>query len=178
MVYQITAAMALVVIMGFLVSGIQSGASRDAGFRQQGLSVLSLDPVRDGYSLDEAAGVLAGLPERLTEGDDVEAAALIDLATLPAVRASRYDGVNPRWPRTRGGNDSACRGSNRRPGILCDARRPLERGAEFSNRDFQSTAASAAIPAVSITRPRSSSASILWENSSGSTRGSCKSQAW
>ena len=67
MVYQLTAAMALVVIMGFMLFGIQSGASRDAGFVADGLSVLSIDPVRDGYSVDEAAEILASLPDRLVE---------------------------------------------------------------------------------------------------------------
>ena len=148
MVYQITAAMALVVIMGFLVSGIQSGASRDAGFTAEGLSVLSLDPVRDGYSLDEAAGVLAGLSERLTEVDDVEAAALIDsrpfqqfalpdtTASIPGGRVPEEETIQRVAVQTIG------------PGFFATLGVPLERGAEFSNRDFQSTAASGATPAV------------------------------
>ena len=67
-VYQVTAAMALVVIMGFMISGIRSGAG-NPGFSSEGLSVFSLDPVRDGYSPAQAADVLAGLPERLTESN-------------------------------------------------------------------------------------------------------------
>src|SRR5215208_6016789 len=64
--------------MGFLLFGIQSGASRDAGFAAEGLSVLSIDPVRDGYSVDEAARILAGLPDRLIDAGGVDAAALMD----------------------------------------------------------------------------------------------------
>jgi macrolide transport system ATP-binding/permease protein len=149
MVYQITAAMALVVIMGFLVLGIQSGASRDAGFAAEGLSVLSLDPVRDGYSLDEAAGVLAALPERLTEADNVEAAALMDSRlfqqfVLPDTTASIPGGSAP-------AEEAIQRVAVQTVGLgfFATLGVPLQRGAEFSNRDFQSiSAAPAAIPAV------------------------------
>ena len=148
MVYQITAAMALVVIMGFLISGIQSGASRDAGFATEGLSVLSLDLVRDGYSLDEAAGVLAGLPERLTEADNVQAAALMDSRlfqqfVLPDTTAS--------IPGDRAAAETTQRVAVQTvgPGFFATLGVSVQRGAEFSNRDFHFVAAApAAVPAV------------------------------
>ncbi len=152
--------MALVVIMGFLISGIQSGASRDAGFATEGLSVLSLDLVRDGYSLDEAAGVLAGLPERLTESDNVEAAALMDsrlfqqfvlpdtTASIPADRAAA-ETIQRVAVQTIG------------PGFFATLGVSVQRGAEFSNRDVALRCRGAArrFRPSSITRPRSSSAS-------------------
>jgi predicted permease len=148
-VYQITAAMALVVIMGFMISGIQSGASRDAGFSSEGLSVFSLDPVRDGYSPAQAADILAGLPERLTESSIVEAAALMDsrlfqqfvlpdtTASVPAGGPSAGETIQRVAVHTVG------------PGFFATLGVPIQRGTEFSHRDVPGGAAlDAALPAV------------------------------
>ena len=148
MVYQLTAAMALVVIMGFMLFGIQSGASRDAGFAADGLAVLSIDPVRDGYSVDEAAGILASLPDRLVEAGGVEAVALMDSRpfqqfALPDTTAS--------IPGSDGSAETVQRVAVQTvgPGFFATLGVPLQRGAEFSRQDFHSTPDSrAAIPAV------------------------------
>ena len=149
MVYQITAAMALVVIMGFLVSGIQSGASRDAGFAAEGLSVLSLDPIRDGYSPDEAASILAGLPERLTEAGNIEAAALMDSRLFQQfVLPDRTASVPVGGPAA-GETIQRVAVQTIGPGFFSTLGVVPQRGAEFSNRDFQSIAtAPAAVPVV------------------------------
>ncbi len=147
-VYQVTAAMALVVIMGFMISGIQSGAG-NPGFSSEGLSVFSLDPVRDGYSPAQAADVLAGLPERLTESNIVEAAALMDsrlfqqfalpdtTASIPAGGPGAGETIQRVAVHTVG------------PGFFATFGVPIQRGAEFSNRDVPAgPAVDAALPAV------------------------------
>ena len=149
MVYQLSAATTLVVIMGFLLSGIQSGATRDAGFAAEGLSMLALDPVRDGYSVDEAAEVLAGLPDRLIEAGDVEAAALMDsrpfqqfvladrTASVPSGHAPAAEVIQRVAVQTVG------------PGFFATLGVRLQRGVEFSRQDFQFVPAGrAAMPAV------------------------------
>jgi predicted permease len=149
MVYQLTAAMALVVIMGFLLFGIQSGASRDAGFAADGLSVLSIDPIRDGYSVEQATAVLAGLPERLIEAGGIQAAALLDsrpfqqfaladtTASIPTGRAPAAEAIQRVAVQTVG------------PGFFATLGVPVQRGVEFSRQDFQSTPAGrSAIPVV------------------------------
>jgi cell division protein FtsX len=140
--------MALVVIMGFMISGIQSGAG-NPGFSSEGLSVFSLDPVRDGYAPAQAAEVLAGLPERMTESNIVEAAALMDprlfrqfvlpdtTASVPAGGSSAGETIHRVAVQTVG------------PGFFATLGVPIQRGAEFSNRNASAGAAvDAALPAV------------------------------
>ena len=148
-VYQITAAMALVVIMGFMISGIQQGSSRDPGFDTSGLAMFSIDPVRDGYSPEQAARLLAALPERLTETNSSEAAALIDrglfqqfvlpntTASLPAAGSNSGDTIQRVAVQTIG------------PGFFATLGVPLQLGTEFSDRDFRAgVAAGTALPVV------------------------------
>ena len=148
-VYQITAAMALVVMMGFMIAGIQQGAGRDPGFDAAGLSMFSLDPVRDGYSPDQAARLIAVLPERLAERNGVDAVALMDprvfqlfvladtTVSVPSGRSSSPDAIQRVAIQTVG------------PGFFATLGAPVLRGAEFSDRDFRADGASdAAIPTV------------------------------
>jgi len=149
MVYQISAAMALVVIMGFMIAGIQQGASRDPGFDTSRLSVFSLDPGRDGYSPDQVAGLVAALPERLAEQNGVESAALMDpqlfqrfilpdtTVSISAPGLRREDAIQRVAIQTVG------------PGFFATLGVSMQRGVEFSSRDLHAAAAAgAALPAV------------------------------
>jgi macrolide transport system ATP-binding/permease protein len=79
MAYQMAAAMLLVLMMGFAVIGIQSGANRGGpGFDPAGVYLFSVDPVRDGYSAGDSAALLAGLPDRLAKVSGVEGATLAE----------------------------------------------------------------------------------------------------
>ena len=148
-VYQITAAMALVVLMGFMISGIQQGASRDPGFDTSGLAMFAIDPVRDGYAPEQAAELLAALPERLTDANSSEAVALIDrglfqqfvlpdtTASVPTAGSSAGDTIHRVAVQTVG------------PGFFATLGVPLQRGDEFSDRDFRTrVAADTVLPAV------------------------------
>ena len=111
--------------------------------------MFSLDPVRDGYSPAQAADVLAGLPERLTESNIVEAAALMDsrlfqqfalpdtTASIPAGGPGAGETIQRVAVHTVG------------PGFFATLGVPIQRGAEFSNRDVPAgPAVDAALPAV------------------------------
>src|SRR5260370_6849120 len=65
MVYQMTCAMLLVLIMGFMIGGIQRGSVRDPGFDTAGLYLFSVDPARAGSPLDQSPALFTCLPRRL-----------------------------------------------------------------------------------------------------------------
>jgi hypothetical protein len=80
MVYQMAAAMVLILMMGFAVVGIQRGANRGGpGFDATGVYLFSVDPLRDGYSAADSGALLAGLPGRLGPVNGVEGATLAEL---------------------------------------------------------------------------------------------------
>jgi macrolide transport system ATP-binding/permease protein len=144
MVYQVAAAMTLVMIMGFMVAGIQRGASRDAGFETAGLCLFSLDPARDGYSPDESAAMFLSLPERLarlngvdgvTFADQIPVFVNTDTAVSTTSGAGAQGGVHKVAMQTIG------------PHFFATLGVPMLRGAEFGERDLRSDPA-AMLPAV------------------------------
>jgi len=104
--------------------------------------MVSIDPVRDGYSPNQAARLIASLPGQLVEQKSVEAAALMDprvfqLFVLPDTTVSVPSG------------SSALQDSIQRvtiqtvgPGFFAALGVPVLRGSEFSDRDFRGNAAS------------------------------------
>jgi hypothetical protein len=148
-VYQITAATALVVIMGFFIAGIQQGGGRDVGFETAGLFMFSVDPVRDNYSPDRAAELITTLLEQLTGHATIAAAAWNTRFT-----GWRSNGLDraflPRW--TSPFNEAA-----NFPKLTCEETR--RRGWRFR-------------PSSITRQPTSSATSIPWAASSGSTTGS------
>ncbi len=79
MVGQVAGALALLLITGFMVLGFQKTNVIEVGFDSSTMYLLSLDPVRDGYSAEKAAFFFDNLAERLKRapgvGDVVLAAA-------------------------------------------------------------------------------------------------------
>jgi predicted permease len=148
MVYQITCAMLLVLIMGFMIGGIQQGSVRDPGFDTTGLYLFSLDPARDGYSPDQSATMFTGLPERLARLNGVEGVTLADQSpfnigvsetdvSVPSAGADAPEAVYQVALQTIGPNFFATLGV------------PLLRGTEFGIRNLRSDPAPGAIlPAV------------------------------
>ena len=56
-----------------------SGRSRlDPGFELANINLFSIDPVRDGYSAEDAAALFTALPEELSRVDGVRAMSLAD----------------------------------------------------------------------------------------------------
>jgi len=81
MVSQIGASLTLLVILGLLSIGIQSTLGIQAGFNAKGLYLVSLDPVRDGYSGAQAAAFFGKLLDRVKTLPAVTAASLTE--TVP-----------------------------------------------------------------------------------------------
>ena len=81
MVAQVAGSLTLLVILGLLSLGIQTTLGIQAGFNPQGLYMVSLDPVRDGYSGDQAVAFLHKVLERVKTLPGVSSVALTE--TIP-----------------------------------------------------------------------------------------------
>jgi predicted permease len=77
-VSQVAGSLTLLVILGLLSAGIQNTLGVQTGFDPAHLSMLSLDPVRDGYAPDRAADLLQRVLERVQSLPSVTAAALTE----------------------------------------------------------------------------------------------------
>jgi predicted permease len=65
MVAQVTGSLMLLLITGFLVMGFSQASSIQTKFDPRTMVLVSLDPVRDGYSPEQAQDLFEKLPERL-----------------------------------------------------------------------------------------------------------------
>jgi predicted permease len=79
---QMTASLTLLLMTGYLGLGIQSTLGVQEGFKPENLYLISLDPVRDGYSVARAADFFEKLLDRLRAIPGVTDVCLTD--TLPA----------------------------------------------------------------------------------------------
>jgi predicted permease len=75
---QMALSLSLLLITGFLVIGHRRIITPNAGFDPERLSVVSLDPVRDGYSPERARELLTRLSDRLKLLPAVSSASLAD----------------------------------------------------------------------------------------------------
>lgn len=147
-VYQVAAAMMLILIMQVWSSGLRNAANLDPGFDPAPLQFFSLDPVRDGLAPNQFAALYTGLAQRLARLPGVEGVALADQPPLnltvanrsvsaPSVPAGSRESVHPVAFLSIG------------PGYFATLGAPLVRGAEFSERDLGLDAApSDILPAV------------------------------
>jgi predicted permease len=85
MVSQLAGSLALLVILGLLSLGIQTTMGIQAGFNPRNLYLISLDPIRDGYSGAQAADFFQKLLDRLKRLPSVTAASLTE--TVPVSMA-------------------------------------------------------------------------------------------
>jgi predicted permease len=81
MVAQVAGSLTLLVILGLLSLGIQTTLGIQAGFNPQGLYLVSLDPIRDGYSAHATAAFFQKVMERVK--------------TLPSVRSATFTETIP-----------------------------------------------------------------------------------
>ena len=147
-VYQVAAAMMLILMMGFWSSGLRNAANLDPGFDPAPLQFFSLDPARDGLAPNQSAAVFKGLAQRLARLPGVESVALADQPPLNLTVPNSAVSV----PSVPGGSRESVHavallsiGS----GYFATLGAPLVRGAEFSERDLGLDAApSNILPAV------------------------------
>jgi predicted permease len=80
-VQQVAGSLALLLLTAFLVIGVRKTVGTEVGFDPRRLYLISLDPVRDGYSPERAAAFFPKLLERVQGLPSVTAASLTD--TVP-----------------------------------------------------------------------------------------------
>jgi putative ABC transport system permease protein len=78
MVFQVAGSLMLLLIAGFLIIGGQQGQRIDVAFDPAQMYLLSLDPVRDGYSAEQAANLFEKLPEQLKRAPGAQEIALAE----------------------------------------------------------------------------------------------------
>jgi predicted permease len=79
MVYQVSGSLMLLIITGFIVLGFSNFSKQNAKFDPANLYLLSIDPVRDGYSPNQTASLFEKLRERLQGAPAVESVAFTDV---------------------------------------------------------------------------------------------------
>jgi hypothetical protein len=82
MVFQMAASLALLLITGFLILGYSRIAGRDVGFDPRNLYVISLDPLRAGYSAARSADFFQKLLDRTRSLPAVTSATLADVTPM------------------------------------------------------------------------------------------------
>jgi macrolide transport system ATP-binding/permease protein len=76
MVAQVTGSLMLLLITGFLVIGISQTSTIHAKFDPKTMYLLSIDPVRDGYTAEKAQALFEKLPEQLKTAGGVHSVVL------------------------------------------------------------------------------------------------------
>ena len=87
MVSQIAGSLMLLLIAGFLILTAYSEARIDIAFDPAKMYLISLDPVRDGYSAEKAANLFDRLPERLKRAPGVQEVALAQTPPFSPLKA-------------------------------------------------------------------------------------------
>ncbi len=139
-VYQMAAAMMLMLIMGAAVLGVIVSVNQPAGFDIAPLYLFSVDPARDGLTQEESAALAAGMAERLAGIRAIESVTIADRPPLtpglPTVEISAGDRTMQVVPQMAG------------PRFFATLGLPMVRGAEFADRDWLPSA----IPPAVINR--------------------------
>jgi predicted permease len=77
-VWQVAGSLMLLLVTGFVVLGFSKSTTINLGLDTKPLYLMGLDPVRDGYSPDQAAALFEKLPDRLRSMSALRGAALSD----------------------------------------------------------------------------------------------------
>ena len=133
---QVAASLMLLLVTGFLVMGISKGTSIQTKFDPKTMYILSLDPVRDGYSREKAQALFEKLPEHLKAAAALRSIALaaqppftaeVELTQLSAEDSSGSSPVlQPVFEESVG------------VGYFATLNEPMLAGREFEERDQQS----------------------------------------
>jgi macrolide transport system ATP-binding/permease protein len=91
MVCQMAASLMLLLVTWFVATGFLNTSRLNVGFETGNLILISLDPVRDGYSAEEASALFASLPDELSRTNGVRGVSLtgsVPFASLAADQAN------------------------------------------------------------------------------------------
>jgi hypothetical protein len=141
----------LLLVTGFIVTGYGNVSRIDPGFDTNNLDFFSIDPVRDGYSTEEAETLFARLPEQLSRARGVRSVALADNAPFGSLLVHTQHARLSASTGDGGGRPLWCQGFLERIGAnyFATVGVPLVSGHEFDIRHQQSDAPpGTAAPAV------------------------------
>jgi predicted permease len=148
---QVTASLMLLLATGYMVTGYHNTTRLDPGFDTANLNLFSIDPVRDGYSAQQAETLFARLPDELSRVTGVRAVALaegVPFASMSADRPNTHVSASAGETGARQVDTEVFReriGAN----YFATLGVPLVGGHEFEIRDQQSDAPpGAATPAI------------------------------
>ena len=135
---QIAGSLMLLLITGFLVIGFASNSTIQTKFDANTMHLLSLDPVRDGYSPEKAADFFEKLPERLKTSGAVRGIALAAQAPFSNGNGKAQLAVsqNPGAPKVIKMASKEIVGA----GYFALLSEPMLTGREFDERDQQTPA--------------------------------------
>ena len=147
-VCQMAASLMLVLVTGLVAAAFLRSARVSPGFDMADLGLVSMDPMRDGYSVGQAARLLEVLPEELSRVSGIRAASLSGAAPFSAdqpagrVSSSGSEGLNGPVMQT---VFIKRVGAN----YFATLRAPLLAGREFELREQRNTADQGApVPAI------------------------------
>ena len=135
---QMTASIMLVLLTGCLIEGFQRNTRLDPGFDTANVNLISLDPVRDGYTPEATTALLTGLPDELSRVSGVRAVSLTDTVPFASIAAA--------LPETRVSAPASDGKSDAMVSVFCERIGtgyfaalgvPLLGGREFDRRDQQ-----------------------------------------
>ena len=86
---QMAASLMVLLMTWYVVTSFLLSAPADPGFATANLDLISLDPVRDGYSAEAAAALLTGLPDELSRVNGVHSASLADSVPFASMAAEQ-----------------------------------------------------------------------------------------
>ena len=149
---QMAASLMLLLVTWYVVAGFLHTEGLDPGFETAHLNLISLDPVRDGYTAEATAALLTGLPDELSRVNGVRSAALTDsepFASLAGVRANTRVSA-PSGDRKSGQVLQSAFRERIGASYFATLGSPLLAGREFDRRDQQSDElpAKTGIPAI------------------------------
>jgi predicted permease len=145
---QMALSLMLLLVTWYIAIGFRQTAILDPGFEIPNLNLVSIDPVRDGHSPEQAAALFTALPDELSRVNGVRAVSLtggVPFATLQADQANTR--VSCPAGEGRGGQElHAVYRERIGANYFAAFGVPLAGGREFDRRDVQMSAADA--PAV------------------------------
>ena len=122
MLSQVGGSLTLLLITGFLLLGFLRTMGTEVGFDATNLYLISLDPVRDGYSGEQAAAFFPKLLDRVKLLPSITAAGLADTTPMAMMGKPAVTLLNGRRRRREG--DSQRPQVRRREGLFRDHWRP------------------------------------------------------
>jgi predicted permease len=131
---QVAGSMLLLLIAGFLVLGIMSGYSIKTNFSQKTMVFLFIDPVRDGYTPDNAQAFFERLPERLRSAPGVTSFALAEQPPYQPGGGGQFH-LKVDDPRASSPVEKDMEEQTVGAGYFAVLNEPIQAGREFEDRD-------------------------------------------